>query len=68
VGECLAVVGLHHVHDEPCYVARRSDGSTVPIPAGMTEIAAGNAQIVAEPRPPLAVLLELRRWVPTVPS
>jgi hypothetical protein len=34
----------------------------------MTEIAAGNAQIVAEPRPPLAVLLELRRWVPTVPS
>jgi hypothetical protein len=31
----------------------------------MTEIGAGEVQIVAEPRLPLAALLELRRWVST---
>ena len=59
------MVRLHYVHDEPCYVVRRPDGSTVSVPAWMTEIAAGNVQIVERSRVPLAALLELHRWVST---
>ncbi|MBN3786034.1 hypothetical protein G3N94_03870 [Burkholderia sp. Ac-20353] len=43
VGERLAVVRLHYVNDEPCYVIRRSNGTTVSVPAWMTELAAATS-------------------------
>ena len=49
-GESLAVVRLHYVYGEPCYVVRRPDGTTVSVPAWMSELAAGEACIVTEPR------------------
>ncbi|MBK6971964.1 MAG: hypothetical protein IPH26_19860 [Sterolibacteriaceae bacterium] len=65
MGERLAVVRLHQVHDEPCYVVRRPDGSTVSIPAWMTDLAAGEVQLTSEPCLPVAVLVALRRVVST---
>ncbi|MCI0148861.1 hypothetical protein KNO81_23560 [Paraburkholderia sediminicola] len=50
VGERLAVVRLHYVNDEPCYVIRRSNGTTVAVPAWMTELAAANVRVVEQPR------------------
>ena len=64
-GERLAVVRVHQVHDEPCYVVRRLDGTTVSIPAWMTELAAGEMQFTREPCLPLSVLVALRRVVST---
>ncbi|NDZ15401.1 hypothetical protein GXN78_28510 [Variovorax sp. WS11] len=65
VGGSLAVVRVHDVCGEPCYVIRRHDGTTVSVPAWMTELSAGDVQIVEQSRLPLATLLELRRWVST---
>jgi hypothetical protein len=63
VGERLAVVRLHYVNDEPCYVIRRSDGSTVSVPEWMTELAAADVRVVEQSRLPIAALLELHRYV-----
>ncbi|MBK5123813.1 hypothetical protein IQ288_28585 [Burkholderia sp. R-69980] len=64
-GERLAVVRLHYVNDEPCYVIRRSNGTTVSVPAWMTELAAANVRVVEQSRLSIAALLELRRCVST---
>ena len=44
---------------------RRLDGTTVSIPAWMTELAAGEVQFTRQPCLPLSVLVALRRLVST---
>ncbi|MBK3787073.1 hypothetical protein G3A43_43700 [Paraburkholderia aspalathi] len=67
-GQRLEVVRVHRVHDQQCYVVRRADGSTVSVPAWMTELSSAQIRVVAEPRIAVETLLELRRLVSTTLS
>jgi hypothetical protein len=49
------------VHEEPSYVVRQADGTTLSFPAWMTEIASADAKIVDEVHLSIGALLELRR-------
>jgi hypothetical protein len=64
-GERFTVSRLFYVHDEACYIVRRSDDTPLSFPVWMTEQAAAQVEIVNDARLPLDVLLELRRLVLT---
>jgi len=49
------------VHEEPSYVVRKTDGTTLSFPAWMTEPASAQVKIVDEVHLSLAALLELHR-------
>ena len=49
------------VHEEPSYVVRKKDGTTLSFPAWMTQPASANVRVVDEVHLSLAALLELRR-------
>lgn len=48
------------VHEEPSYVVRKKDGTTLSFPAWMTESSSANVKIVDEVHLSLVALLELR--------
>jgi|WetSurMetagenome_2_1015567.scaffolds.fasta_scaffold735498_2 hypothetical protein len=49
------------VHEEPSYVVRQPDGTTLSFPAWMTELELADVKIVGEVHLPIVALLELRR-------
>jgi hypothetical protein len=61
----LPVIRVHYVNQEACYVARRPNGMPLSVPVWMTHLSAAEIEIAAEPRLPLAALLELRRLTTT---
>lgn len=52
---------LHMVHEEPSYVVRQRDGTTLSFPAWMTDIASADVKIVDEVHLSIVALRELRR-------
>lgn len=49
------------VHEEPSYVVRQPDGTTLSFPAWMSELALADVKIVDEVHLSIVALLELRR-------
>jgi hypothetical protein len=51
------------VHEEPSYVVRKADGTTLSFPAWMTDPASANAKIGDDVQLSFIALLELRRLI-----
>ncbi|EQD25796.1 hypothetical protein B1A_22152, partial [mine drainage metagenome] len=62
-GERLGVVRTHSFRGERAYVVEQLDGSLTLLPTWMADPAAGELEVVREPRISREALIELRRVV-----